>query len=232
MAQRDPHQVLGLRPGATSAQIKAAWRRLARQHHPDLIGDDPAASRRATRRMAEINAAYESLRSGTRPGVRPTAAPGYPDRSTGRPAGPPPPPPTRPVTARVDTSATLRPRNERIGRPVVPPGFPPPPNPRRDREAPRASDPNGPIVYDRDRGFRRPPEPDLATARGHVVEFGKFRGHTLGEIAGFEPSYVDWIASTITRDRDLVAAARVVRDDLDRRGVGRRARSDEATAAP
>ncbi len=231
MGQRDPHQVLGLRPGATSAQIKAAWRRLARQHHPDLTGGDPAASRRATRRMAEINAAYESLRSGTRPGVRPTASPGYGDRSTRRPSGPPPPPPSPPVTARVDTSATLRPRNERVGRPVVPPGFPPRPKPQPECEAPRASDPNGPIHYGRVRRFRRPPEPDLATARDHVVEFGKFRGHTLGEIAEFEPSYVGWIVATITRDRDLTAAARVVRDDLERRGAGRRLPRDGAAAA-
>ena len=43
------------------AEIKAAWRQLARQNHPDLTGDDPAASQSATRRMAEINDAYESL---------------------------------------------------------------------------------------------------------------------------------------------------------------------------
>lgn len=30
---------LGLRPGAKPAQIKAAYRRLARQHHPDLAGN-------------------------------------------------------------------------------------------------------------------------------------------------------------------------------------------------
>jgi hypothetical protein len=54
--------------------------------------------------------------------------------------------------------------------------------------------------------------------------FGKFHGHTLGQVAAFEPSYIDWLASTITRDRELMAAARVVRDDLDRRGIVRRAR--------
>lgn len=58
-------------------------------------------------------------------------------------------------------------------------------------------------------------------AAAQVVDFGKFHGHTLGEIARFEPSYIDWIASTITRDAALVAAARVVREDLDRRGVSR-----------
>ena len=56
------------------------------------------------------------------------------------------------------------------------------------------------------------------------MEFGKFHGHTLGEIADFEPSYIDWVARTITRDRDLVAAARVIRADLDLRGVIRRIR--------
>ena len=56
------------------------------------------------------------------------------------------------------------------------------------------------------------------------LEFGRFRGHTLGEVAAFEPSYIDWIASTVSRDRDLVVAARVIRDDLDRRGIVRRHR--------
>ena len=61
MAKRDPHDVLGVARGASPTTIKAAWRRLARQHHPDLTGDDPAASRVATRLMAEINDAYAAL---------------------------------------------------------------------------------------------------------------------------------------------------------------------------
>ena len=60
------------------------------------------------------------------------------------------------------------------------------------------------------------------------MAFGKFRGHTLGEIAAFEPSYVDWLASTITRDRELVAYARVIRDELDRQGVVRRTRTERS----
>ena len=62
MAKRDPHGVLGVEAGASATQIKAAWRRLARTNHPDLTGDDPAASRLATRRMAEINDAYAALK--------------------------------------------------------------------------------------------------------------------------------------------------------------------------
>ena len=52
-----------------------------------------------------------------------------------------------------------------------------------------------------------------------MIEFGKFHGHTLGQIAAFEPSYIDWVAGTVTRDPELVAAARVVQADLDARGV-------------
>jgi hypothetical protein len=44
--------------------------------------------------------------------------------------------------------------------------------------------------------------------------FGKFHGRTLGEIAALERTYLEWVERTITRDPDLVAAARVV---LDRR---------------
>ena len=64
--------------------------------------------------------------------------------------------------------------------------------------------------------------PAVDAARDHELEFGKFRGHTLGEVAAFEPSYVDWLARTITRDPELVAAARSVQADLDLRGVVRR----------
>src|SRR5689334_353289 len=132
VAKRDPHDVLGIEPGATPTQIKAAWRTLARRHHPDLIGDDPAASRIATRRMAEINEAYAVLTRNGGPAVRPRSAPaaGTAGRS-GRPesegaprrGGPPRPRPSRPVTARVDTTETFRPRNQPLrpagGGPVV-----------------------------------------------------------------------------------------------------------------
>jgi DnaJ domain len=223
---RDPYAVLGVERGASQATIKAAWRRLAREHHPDLATDE-AARRRADRRMAEINAAYELARkapAGRRAakGARGGGEENGPARS--RTAGPPPPPPTRPVTGRVDTSATVRPRNSTLGRSAVPPGHQPYRPARSTPEAPRASDPTGPLERARLRRHRRRPDPSLEDAKGHVIEFGKFRGHTLGEIGAFEPSYVDWLARTITRDPELVAAARVVQADLDERGVQRRVR--------
>lgn len=240
MAKRDPHDVLGVEAGADAPTVKAAWRRLARSNHPDLTGDDPAASRAATRRMAEINDAYAALTRDDAPGRRRggTAADASPD-FTGtagprRNGGPPRPKPTRPVTARVDTSGTVLPRNQTTipggtgapdsRRATVLPGHPPRPRSEWAREGmPRASVPTGPMERDRLRHFRRPAPPALDTARGHVIEFGKFHGHTLGEIAAFEPSYIDWVAGTVTRDPELVAAARVIQADLDDRGVARRA---------
>jgi curved DNA-binding protein CbpA len=233
VAKRDPHDVLGVERGAAPARIKAAWRRLARAHHPDLTGDDPAASRVATRRMAEINDAYAAL---SREAER--------DRSSGSPAadlgadgtrrrgGPPSPRPTRPVTGRVDTTSTYRPRNQTTprepggeyphGRGGSLRGNPPLRGERVRQEAPRASTPTGPLERGRIRNFRRPRPPRLDRARAHVIEFGKFHGHTLGDIAAFEPSYIDWVAGTVTRDPELVAAARVVQADLDARAVPRR----------
>ena len=233
MVKRDPHDVLGIRRGAEPTAIKAAWRRLARENHPDLTGDDPAASQAATRRMADINAAYASLTREAQRDRRATAERadfGGAARTTG--GGPPRPRPTRPVTGRVDTTGTFRARNQTTGSGTAPgsaarratilAGQPPLRGERVRGEAPRASTPTGPLERGRVRHFRRPPAPTLEAARSHVIEFGKFHGHSLGEIAAFEPSYIDWVAGTVTRDPELVAAARVLQADLDARGVARR----------
>jgi hypothetical protein len=237
--KRDPHQVLGVERGAGMAAIKAAWRRLARAHHPDLTATDPAAVRKATARMAEINAAYDHLRlelaerdAGFRydevGGRGRAGAPRGPEpgpKPPPRPAGPPPPRPTRPVTARVDTSATFRPRNTTMGPGIRldPAGAPPRARPA-DPGPPRASPPNGPVRRHRAISWTPPPQPSLAEARDLELHFGKFHGHTLGEVADFEPSYVDWLAVTPGHDPDLVAAARVVRRRLDELGIRRRTR--------
>jgi hypothetical protein len=239
---KDPYLALGIERGASPHQIKAAWRTLARRHHPDLTGDDPEAVRRATRRMAEINAAYAALtRAGETieghrrrtAGERAAAAARHATAgapagagTTRRRGGPPPPPRTRPVTGRLDLSGNVRPRNETI----TPPGTRIPltgqPPLRHDRSEPelRASQPTGPTETRRDPGFVPPVAPSLDDALEMGMDFGKFHGHTLGEIAAFEPSYIDWLAGTVTRDPELALAARVIREELDRRGVVRTSR--------
>ena len=136
----------------------------------------------------------------------------------------PEPRPTRPVTGRVDTTATFRPRNTTTGPRARPVGQPPARADRLRREPLRASQPTGPLDRRRQRTFRPPPPPALADARARTIEFGKFHGHTLGQIADFEPTYIDWLARTISRDPELVAAARAVQADLDERGVFRQPR--------
>jgi curved DNA-binding protein len=54
---RDYYKVLGVDRGATQAEIKRAFRKLARQHHPDLKPGDAAAERR----FKEINEANAVL---------------------------------------------------------------------------------------------------------------------------------------------------------------------------
>jgi DnaJ-class molecular chaperone len=56
-AMRDPYSVLGIPKGATDADVKKAFRRAAKQHHPDQNQQDP----KATERFAEVNSAYEIL---------------------------------------------------------------------------------------------------------------------------------------------------------------------------
>lgn len=55
--QRDHYETLGVPRSAGADDIKAAFRKLAAQHHPDRNPDDP----RATIRFKEINAAYQVL---------------------------------------------------------------------------------------------------------------------------------------------------------------------------
>jgi hypothetical protein len=124
---RDPYVVLGLPRSASLDEVKRAYRRLAKQHHPDSGGE------RTLARFLEIQAAYEQLVHG-RPGA-PGSVPGGATRAswqadparadatrraygrgrrTGARTGSPPPPPSGAEgTTREDPRAEPRRRGPR-----------------------------------------------------------------------------------------------------------------------
>ena len=95
MAQRDYFAVLEIGPDASEAEIRLAYRRLARRYHPDLHPERADAEAR----LKELNEAYEVLGHPERRAryrasfrlvrVRVTATPGSAARKAARPEPPP-----------------------------------------------------------------------------------------------------------------------------------------------
>ncbi len=230
VTRRDPFAELGLPPDASPSAVKAAWRRLAREHHPDLARDR-TEERAATRRMARINAAYEAalrIAEDRRAGRGPIHGAGAPAGDRGRDGEPP----GRARHGRSRTagdekqesgrgdgdagagraSGRTRPATRRVDTSAVFHAagvhgsgrsvLPGQPPRPPDRPGPEAlrGAPSGPVERHRP---QRPPsqrQPDLDDARAHVLTFGKFHDRTLGEVERVEPTYIDWIVRAIRRD--------------------------------
>jgi hypothetical protein len=71
-AVNDPYEILGVPRDASLREVSSAWRRLAKEWHPDLRGDANALGR-----MVQVNAAYEQIlaeRTGRAAPARPTGS--------------------------------------------------------------------------------------------------------------------------------------------------------------
>ena len=56
---KNPYTVLGVSENATDEEIRAAYRRLAKQYHPDLNPNDPSAAAK----MNDVNVAYDQIKT-------------------------------------------------------------------------------------------------------------------------------------------------------------------------
>ena len=54
---KDPYEVLGILKNATDAEIKAAYRKLAKKYHPDLNPNNQEAEQK----FKDVNTAYKMI---------------------------------------------------------------------------------------------------------------------------------------------------------------------------
>jgi DnaJ domain len=77
------YALLGVSPGVSAQELKAAHRDLSKVWHPDRFAHDPRLQEKAQEKLKEINEAYDQLRSGK------AQRRAQPPRSTSRPYSPP-----------------------------------------------------------------------------------------------------------------------------------------------
>jgi hypothetical protein len=89
----DPYAVLGVEPGASAEELRAARRRLARDVHPDRLGGSAAATAAMQRLNLALDAALARLAEGVAPPARSPTSPSAPSAAEpSSTAGAPPPP--------------------------------------------------------------------------------------------------------------------------------------------
>lgn len=106
----DPYQVLGVPYDATDEEIKRAYHALARRYHPDGFADDAVKREMATRKMCDVNAAYEQIVADRARGVRGAAA-----YTGGASAAPPPTEPAKAAQSDADKGKKPKGKKEKKG---------------------------------------------------------------------------------------------------------------------
>ncbi len=176
----DAYAILGVSPDSDDEAIAAAYRSLARRHHPDIAGEE------ATRRMSRINAAWDLLRD-------PAKREAYDreldaaDVAAGRPA-------TR-VTRQRARHARQAAARDAAGRPGGDAGAGRAGGTaRRPASGTGTTEPTGSPygrIPERDGTAGAGPPPGRPS--GSVLGFGRHLGWSLGEIARVDPGYLEWL---------------------------------------
>jgi len=63
MNRTECYQILGVKPGASNAEIKTAYRDLVKVWHPDRFTSNPRLQEKASETMKQVNVAYDTLES-------------------------------------------------------------------------------------------------------------------------------------------------------------------------
>jgi curved DNA-binding protein CbpA len=202
----DPYKTLQVDPEADPEVIQAAYRRLARKYHPDVMPGPEAA-----KRMVAINRAWALLED-------PEARAAY-DRERADRAR---------QEKRHATGGAGRP--EASAGPTSPPsGAPSRRAPPRDEAVPRAGDTSrdrtpgrstigsryDPTTMGAQEGFGAA-GPAPGNPSGSVLTFGRYAGWSIGEVGRRDLEYLEWL--------DRVPIGRQYRDEIDPilRRAGRR----------
>ena len=203
----DAYKVLQVDPEAEDEVIKAAYRRLARKYHPDLV-----AGPETSVRMAAINAAwalvgepsaratYDRARNAARGRASGSGrgwAPGAEDPATDR----------RPAGGEARTARRGEPQATRDR---------PPETVSRDWTSGRSTEGGGFDESMRAADGLGAAGPPPGRPSGSVLTFGRFNGWSLGEIARRDIEYIEWL--------DRMPIGRTYREEIDNilRAAGRR----------
>jgi curved DNA-binding protein CbpA len=218
----DPYKILQVDPEAEDEVIAAAYRRLARKYHPDT-----ATGAEAVGRMEAINAAWEVLGDPKRRAAhdrqravqaamsRSYADRGAADTAAGGTSG----------SGSTEAGATAARPTSRPGtaRPASSSRTPEPETVSRDWSSGRSSVGGGydPSMHTADGtgAAGRPP----GNPSGSIMNFGRYSGWSLGEIARSDLEYLEWL--------DRMPIGRPYRDEIDAilRQSGRRRSADAET---
>jgi curved DNA-binding protein CbpA len=205
-ATADHYKTLQVDPDAEPEVIQAAYRRLAQKYHPDVAADPVVAAR-----MAAINEAWAVLRD-VEARARYDA-----ERRAGSGALRPDPGLRRPASARSTSpgapgapGTAASPSSQSAGAP---------PDETNPFWTPGRSTTGGgydPTTMGRSQGHGAAGPPPSGPTEGTVLNFGRYAGWSLGQIARRDIEYLEWL--------DRMPIGRPHRDEIDQllRQAGRR----------